>query len=137
MISGFTWALLLGGSYYDIRYRALPNRFLVIGGLLAIALAFLLRPVSVLSMVGSMGLGAAIVGLSVLTRGGIGVGDGLFLGMLGINLGFSGLFSVFVAALLLSALAAIILLFFKKGNRKYAFPFIPFVAMAYGIVCLI
>ncbi len=135
MITGFTWALLLGGSYYDIKYRALPNGFLVIGGLLATVFAFLFQPVKLISVAGAIGLGAAILGVSALTRGGIGFGDGLFLGLLGINLGFFCVFSVFLIALFLSAIAAIILLLIKKKNRKYTFPFVPFLTMAYGIIC--
>ncbi len=137
MIIGFHWILLLTGSYFDIRYRALPNRFLLAGMLLAAVLAVLFRPVSWFSLVGGVGLGMAVVGLSVLTKGGIGKGDGLFLGVLGINLGFSGLFFIFLCALLLAAFVAAAVLVLRKGNRKSAFPFVPFLALAYGVGCFV
>lgn len=137
MVVGFHWILLLTGSYFDIRYRALPNRFLLVGTLLAAVFAVLLKPVSWFSLAGGIGLGAAVVGLSALTKGGIGKGDGLFLGMLGINLGFFEVFFVFLSALFLAALAAAVVLLFRKGNRKSAFPFVPFLALAYGVSCFI
>ncbi len=136
MVIGYNWILLVSGSILDIKYKALPGWFLTIGGALAIIAAIVFRPISLWEMIGGLFLGVLLFGVSLLTRGALGRGDGIFIAILGINWGFSTVFSVFSGALLLSALLAILLIIVKKANRKTAFPFLPFLGASYGIIYL-
>ena len=136
MEMGFSWILLVVGSIFDIKYKSLPGWFLIIGGSLAIGLAVLLRPVSLWEMAGGLLLGVLLLGISFVTRGALGRGDGIFLGIIGLNLGFSKVFSIFTGALLLAAFLAIFLMIIKRVNKNTAFPFLPFLGVSYGILCL-
>ncbi len=135
MVLGFSWALLVIGSIYDIKYKALPRWFLIVGSILAIMLAIALRPIGFGEMAGGLFLGLLLFGISILTRGSLGKGDGIFLGILGLNLGFSVVFPVFAGALLLAAFLSILLIIVRRVNRKTVFPFLPFLSAAYGIFC--
>lgn len=133
---GYSWILLILGSIFDIKYRALPSWFLIIGGVLAVIGAIALKPVSLWEMAGGLLLGILLLVVSLLTKGALGRGDGIFIGIIGINLGFSIVFSVFMGALLLAAVLAILLIIVKKANKKTAFPFLPFLSISYGIICV-
>ena len=133
---GFSWILLVIGSIFDIKYKSLPGWFLMIGGALAIGVAVLLKPVSLWQMAGGLLLGVLLLGISLVTRGALGRGDGIFLGIIGLNLGFSTVFSIFAGALLLAAILAVLLLIMKRANKNTAFPFLPFLGVSYGILCV-
>lgn len=133
---GYSWILLVLGSILDIKYKALPSWFLVAGGVLAVIGAVVLKPVGLWEMAGGLLLGVLLFVVSLLTRGALGKGDGIFIGIVGLNLGFSTIFSVFMGALLLAAFLAVLLLIVKKANRKTAFPFLPFLGVSYGIICI-
>lgn len=136
MTMGFSWILLVIGSIFDIKYKSLPGWFLMVGGVLAIGLAVLLRPISLWEMAGGLLLGILLFGVSLVTRGALGRGDGIFLGIIGLNLGFSTVFSIFTGALLLAAMLAILLMIVKRANKNTAFPFLPFLGVSYGIICI-
>lgn len=136
MVIGFTWLLLLMGSIYDIKYKALPWWFLAGGAVAALVLAVVLRPVELWKMVGGLVLGMLLFGISFLTGGALGKGDGIIIGIIGLNLGFPIVFSVFSGALLLAAVLSIVLIIFKKVNRKTTLPFLPFLGVAYGFFCI-
>lgn len=133
---GYSWILLVLGSILDIKYKALPGWFLAAGGVLAVIGAVVLKPVGLWEMAGGLLLGVLLFVVSLLTRGALGKGDGIFIGIVGLNLGFSTIFSVFMGALLLAAFLAVLLLIVKRANRKTAFPFLPFLGLSYGIICI-
>ena len=136
MEMGFSWILLVVGSIFDIKYKSLPGWFLTIGGMLAVGLAVLLKPISLWQMAGGLLLGLLLLGISFMTRGALGRGDGIFLAIIGLNLGFSTVFSIFTGALLLAAILAILLVIIKRANKNTAFPFLPFLGVSYGILCI-
>lgn len=136
MTMGFSWVLLIVGSIFDIKYKLLPGWFLMIGGVLAVGLAVFLKPVSLWEMAGGLLLGSLLLGISFATRGALGRGDGIFLGIIGLNMGFSMVFSIFAGALLLAAMLAVLLIITKRVNRNTAFPFLPFLSVSYGILCI-
>src|SRR5690554_5930806 len=78
--------------------------------------------------------GIGVLILSKLTSGKIGMGDGLILGVTGIELGFWGNMELFALALLFAALFSIVLLILRRADRKKAIPFIPFILLAYIVL---
>lgn len=75
--------------------------------------------------------GVSFLGISVITRGSMGMGDGWILLALGTVLMPEEFFSMLFAAMLISAAWAGILLwlFRKKGNTEI--PFVPFLMLGY------
>lgn len=132
----YSWSLLFLGSIFDIKRKSLPSWFLIVGGVLAVIMAIVLKPVSLWDMAGGVFLGAVLLGISFLTKGALGRGDGIFIGIIGLNMGFITVFTVFSGALILAALLGLVLILAGRVNRKTAFPFLPFLSISYGILCL-
>ena len=69
--------------------------------------------------------------LAVLSRGGIGMGDGWMILALGVLVDYELVFHSCVFAMILAAVFAGILLVVFHKNRKYTIPFIPFLTAGY------
>lgn len=81
--------------------------------------------------------GIALVLISKLTEGALGMGDALVMLALGSVLGLSEGLQVLTAALLLAAVWAGILLVIRGRKKNYEFPFIPFLLLGYVGRCLL
>lgn len=80
--------------------------------------------------------GGLMLGISRITGGELGFGDGIVFVISGLLLGlFENVLLLFIS-LLFSAVAGIFLLLIKHVGRKYTLPFIPFVFAGYGVMCL-
>lgn len=81
-------------------------------------------------------VGVVLIGISVFTRGAIGIGDGILFVLSGL------IFSVYENGILLllslffTAVAGGILIMLKHVGRKYSLPFAPFVFIGYGVICV-
>ena len=73
--------------------------------------------------------GAVMLFLSLITRGGIGLGDGLIILAAGPALGFYDLFMALMTAIVLSGFFSGILLILKRAKRKTKIAFAPFLAV--------
>ena len=69
---------------------------------------------------------------SVISKGQVGIGDGIVLTVAGGMLGGSESVEVFILSLLLVFIFSCIGLSIKKLSRKSALPFVPFYFAAYG-----
>ena len=69
--------------------------------------------------------------MSLLSKGGIGVGDGIVVLISGIYLGVQENCFLLLLALLVSSLYSGILWIVKKVDRKQKIPFIPFLLVGY------
>lgn len=136
MVIGFTCLLLLLGSIFDIKYKALPQWLLISSAVAAMILAVIFHPVELWKMVGGFLLGLVLLVVSFFTGGALGKGDGIIIGIIGLNLGFPIVFSIFTTAVLLASILALILIVFRRVNRKTAFPFLPFLGVSYGFYCI-
>lgn len=79
---------------------------------------------------GAVGLGAALIALSIISRGAVGMGDGLILAALGTMLTFEKLLGTFMLGLLCCSVWGIILLMLP-GTRRTELPFVPFLLLGY------
>lgn len=85
----------------------------------------------------SLGVGCLFIGLSVLTKGDIGLGDGWILLALGTVLEMEEYLPMLCLGLLLAAFCAAVLLTVGKQKRNTEIPFVPFLLMGYvGGLCL-
>lgn len=135
--------ILLGiGSHFDIRYRIVIVKnllYFAMAGVLirGIELFYnisLLGKESFLSLAGGIIIGLVVLGISKLTKNGIGTGDGLLLCVTGVYLGFWKNLEMFFMALCLAAACSALLLITKRAGRKTQIPFVPFLGIAYLIL---
>ena len=138
---GSTFIWVAAASIVDGATHHIPNRFPLFigaGGAIALGIGAFCAPealasqalASVLGMVVSAG---SLLIISLLTRGGIGMGDvKLFCGS-GFALGLYGVFYTLFLSLLCSALTGIGLLLTKRGTAKRQLPFGPFVLVGLGL----
>lgn len=130
----FLWLLLC--SIQDIKKKKI-NIYLVLAGLLMPLIGIIWNgEFNYLHSLGGMSLGLILLCISFITKGQIGVGDGLIVCITGLCLGFSGNAMLLVISLFGSAIISIILLAFKIAGRKKTIPFVPFILFGYMGVLL-
>lgn len=123
----------------DVAVHRLPDRLtmlLAIGTLAALTVQALVASAGrhlLEAMVAGAGAAFFYLLMSLLTAGGIGLGDAKLAFGLGAAVGYSGWTATFFAtvlALLLTGVAAVVLLVFKHADRKDAIPHGPFMVLA-------
>lgn len=82
-------------------------------------------------------IGIFIYIVSLVSRGQVGTGDGFVYLVSGVALGFGRNLELLTISLLLASVVASYLIVVKKAGRKTCMPFIPFTAVAYGVVMMI
>lgn len=123
---------LLIVSITDLRARKISKTVTFLC-LLGIIISFIMerKMPGILSLSG-IAVGLFLVGLSIITKGAIGIGDGIVFCMTGFSLGFVDNFSLLCMSLLGGGIVSIFLIVFKKAGRKDRIPFVPFICIAYG-----
>lgn len=118
----------------DLRRRSIPLS-LGIGGCLCSAFWMLVQVLAERESWGGFlaaGVpGMTLMGLSLLSGGRIGMGDGVVLFGLGLFLGGRQTFSILLTGLLLSSFWSVVLLIRKKAGWKSRIPWIPFLLAGY------
>ena len=66
-----------------------------------------------------------------------GMGDAAVFGILALQLGTAGLFSVFALSGILAGIAAAVLLLLKKVRADSQIPYVPFIAVSYAVCSVI
>lgn len=115
----------------DIRNKRLNLLFLLSGFLLMAAGFFCKREIHPLLLATGAGVGLVFLLASRVTGESFGYGDSILIMIMGGFLGFWDILSLLTAAFLLAAVFSVIMLVRKKFNRKTAFPFVPFLMIAY------
>lgn len=82
-------------------------------------------------------VGIGLYGISKLSQGAVGEGDALVYAIVGAKLGFTKNIEVLAYSLLFCSIAAIFLLITGRIKKKDKLAFIPFTAMAYGLVVIL
>lgn len=108
----------------------------VTGFLMVILIPFRMD-MPLLTMAGGSLIGVSLMGISKVTRGQIGFGDGIIFCVTGLGLGFWQNLCLLLYGLSLSAVFSAFIFIFKSKNGTQAFPFVPFVCIGYvGILLL-
>lgn len=138
--------ILAGMSVTDLKYRKVSGELLAAAGIGAIIFRVCYEKCNIWVLGGGIAVGLCFLGISRLTREGIGYGDSIVILVLGIYLGIWKLLVVLAGAFFLLALAAVALISYysvrgksmvrgaagmKKISRKYALPFYPFLTCGY------
>ncbi len=136
MIAGIAAFYLIAMSVIDIRKKEIP----VFPGIACTCALTGLQAVAGAGLRASLA-GAAISvflwGVSRVTAGAIGEGDALIYAVTGAALGFWLNLELLAVSLFFSAVAGIALLIARRVSAKSRIPFVPFVAVGYGVVMLL
>ncbi len=121
-------------SLEDLRHKRLTIVYILMFGIGGVILHLFAPVCSIYSILCGMLLGIAMILVSLITRGNVGIGDGMLLLVTGVYLGGYGNLQLLMTGLLLSALWALGLLAFKKKKGKDEIAFAPFLLLAYFVL---
>lgn len=105
--------------------------------ILAVVLAQILNHTSWRYWVPGLLVGVFLYLVSKLTRGAVGEGDALVYLLTGAALGFFRNVELLLLSLFFCSLVAGFYMVFRRVGRKYQIPFVPFTAVAYGVVMMV
>lgn len=128
--------ILLWNGIYDWKYRKISILVTFIG-IIAVLLSLIAAPeecCTIAEMLGGVSIGIFLIICSFITRGQIGIGDGIICCFIGISCGFFENLNILFISLLLSAIVSFILLIKKRVERKTEIPLIPFLFIGYCCV---
>lgn len=127
----FVLALLGISTWTDFRKRQVS--LIIIGIFAVIGLGWIVYQGEFsAALLFSIGPGMFFLGLSVLTGGAVGMGDGWLITVLGIFLKPEELYEMLLAAVLISAVWSGILMGVFKKKRNTEIPFVPFLLAGYA-----
>ncbi len=127
----FLLSLLAIIAVIDYKHKIIPNRILLVGTAVGIALNLAVGKSTLAQMfLGLVAGGTVLLVVAVISKGGIGGGDVKLSAMLGIYLGWQDTLQTIFLASVLGALAGFILMSAGRANRHTAIPFGPFLAIS-------
>lgn len=118
-------------TWEDIRKKEVTVIYILLFGIGGVILHLFSPSCSIYSVLWGISLGLFVMVVSVVSRGGIGMGDGILLAVTGVYLGGTKNLELFVTGLLLSSIWAVILVAFRKKKGKEPFAFVPFLLASY------
>lgn len=128
-----TGMYLLVMAVMDKKTRKIP----ILPGILCMILICILhwaQGQALLSCLTGAVVGVMLYLISKLSNGGVGEGDAFVYVVTGITLGFFKNLELLIISLLLAAVVGLVLVVIRRVGRKYTLPFVPFTALAYGLV---
>ena len=134
IVKGLTGLLLLINAWQDYKEREILPWSLGAFGILGIMARMICGKAfreTMLSVLGGLGVGAAMMVVSWVSRAAVGMGDGLLLCMTGVYLGFAENLELLLGALFLCGIYSAVLLIRRKAKRKTGVPFVPFLFVSF------
>lgn len=132
MIKSITLIIFLViSSIFDLKKKMVPLALITLAGVLVLLLSMFDPTMSwAKSLCGTL-LGLLLLFIGKVFKGTIGAADGLVMIVVGFVMGIYGSCVVLFYSLFLAAMVSIVLLIFKKVNKKDSIPFIPFILVTY------
>lgn len=131
MVKIIVIAMLAIEAISDIRTQTVSLVRLIAFALLGITLNYCKDYQSVWSVVGGLVVGLVLLGYALLSKGAMGVGDGVVFLCLGIFLGLSGNLRLLFFSLIVAAIAGGVYAIVTKKGIKAKIPFIPCILVAF------
>lgn len=129
--------ILIAAGYKDWKTKQISLRLLLLLGIAAVVLRIVVVEDTIALTLGGVAIGILFLGVSKVTGEAIGYGDSWLIILLGIYLGGKKLLGVVLGACICASIFSLLSCLRKGWNRKYAIPFVPFLAVAYlGVVFL-
>lgn len=137
VVNGIVAAVLTVESISDIKTKSISLARLVCYMIVALALNIIMRYQSFISLFGGIVVGVIFLGFGILTKEGIGYGDGAIFICLGAVLGLYDNLRLLMYSLMLAAIVGGIYALVWKKNLKVRIPFIPCVLITYVVMTLV
>ena len=131
MVKIIVIAMLAIESISDIRTQTVSLIRLIAFSLLGITINYCKDYQSIWSVIGGLVVGVVLLGYSLLSKGAMGVGDGVVFLCLGIFLGLSGNLRLLFFSLTVAAIAGGVYAIVTKKGIKAKIPFIPCILVAF------
>ncbi|MDD5803720.1 prepilin peptidase [Blautia sp. HCP3S3_H10_1] len=117
-------------SWKDIRTREVSLLTVGIFGIVGSVRACFLGTIGI-NWLAAAGIGGSVIVLGIVSKGAVGIGDGLLLLALGTVLSFGELLTTFLLGLLCCSFWGIILLVLPMNGKKKEIPLVPFLLLGY------
>ena len=128
--------MLLGiCTYFDIKEKKIPIFPILLCVIASVGVSVYEKDFSIASFVVGLFIGIVFCGFSLLSKGGIGLGDGMLAGACGICIGFYETLGLFFFGFLLTGIVGLVLMAGWKKEMKAELPLVPFLYVAYSILC--
>jgi leader peptidase (prepilin peptidase)/N-methyltransferase len=137
VVNGIVAAVLTVESISDIKTKSISLARLVCYMIVALALNIIMKYQSFISLFGGIIVGVIFLGFGILTKEGIGYGDGAIFICLGAVLGLYDNLRLLMYSLMLAAIVGGIYALVRKKNLKVRIPFIPCVLITYVVMTLV
>lgn len=124
-------------SVWDCKVRKIPLWLCHTSAFFIIICELLAKEIAFSKMLGGILVGLFLLGLTKITRGQIGLGDGIVFIVIGLGIGLKESFLLLLESLFLLFLFCLIGLIVKKIKIKQRIPFLPFVFSAYFLKLLL
>lgn len=121
-------------SIEDIREKKITVSITLVSAILGIVLHLVYQNQSIYAMLAGSISGLGILGMSVLTKGKIGMGDGVVFMLTGLYLGVLDNLVLMSISFLLAGIWGMIRLFFCHCKRGERIPFLPFLFVGYMLM---
>lgn len=128
--------LLAFNSICDWRYREISVVMTLLGIIFSGFLFIFMPSYTIWEVLGGIGIGIFLIVCSLVTKGQIGIGDGIICCFTGLCGGFFDTLGMLLTGLFFSAAVSAVLLITKKAGRKTKIPFVPFLFVGYCFVQL-
>lgn len=126
--------LLIICAIEDFKRKEVTVAYIFLFGIIGVVLHLFCPNCSIYSMLWGLLLGIGVMAVSALSRGGIGMGDGILLTVTGVYLGGYKNLEMFLLGVFLAGVWSLGLLVLKKKSRKEKIAFMPFLLAAYAFM---
>lgn len=136
VMKGIIGVFIFAEGVRDFLYRKISVSGIVSIAVLGLVLQISIGEMNWISVVGGIVVGGCLLLVSKITDEAIGYGDGWIMAAMGVGLGFRDNFLLMCIAFVLCAAVSLLLLIFKKVEKKTVLPFVSFLFPAYILVCV-
>lgn len=121
-------------TYRDLKSKEISILTCGFGALLGLFINTCIYNTNFFTIILGMLPALIILIFSLLTKGDIGMGDVLVIGVIGLNIGFLGSMLVLIIALIICGLCGLIFIMFKIKKYKDKIAFTPFILIGYFLL---
>ena len=133
----FVFIVLIIEAVTDFRKKEINIPASVILVFAAFGMYFLGKDISATNAIIGFAEGLILILVSVVTKGQIGIGDGILLASCGLMLGGRDNMVMFFFACLSSAIVSALMMIIKKADKKTKIPFVPFMIPGFLVMVLL
>lgn len=133
VVNGFVSAVMVVCAVTDIKRKELSMKLFALLGIASLAGCILGQNKEIIMTVTGVIPGILLIVLAKITEQSIGYGDGIILAELGLFTGVGKCMLILAAALAMAGIFSLGIVVFKKVDKHYKIPFVPFLAIAFMI----